>query len=218
MQILDQLFEGMEPAQFVSTRPGSAGEDRKAHYKNHNLPILQHIYMGNRAQDLECVINKTPGFRPFPCIVQKKHLLRFRIEFNHIRQRAAEGRQAGASIDKNPQYGPSDLWRSRALDDRKYQKDLVEFMTMMPVDADAHKWITQSSAYGDITLTDFHTEHWPWHLKSRANFEEICGAYNLDFLDYDQFIEHLSSVNYPPVSERLTLEIDHNFRTSWVWR
>jgi hypothetical protein len=214
-----QLFEfkGQLPM-FISTKPTSSGENRKAYYKNYNLPILQHMYMGDSKQPLHCVINQTPAFTEFPCVVQKKPLMRFRIEFNHIRQRAAEGRQAGSSIDKNCSYGPSELFRSRALDDPKYRGDLIEFMTMMPVDADAHKWITQSSAYGDITLTDFPHRHWPWHLKTAENFSEICTSYGLEFLNYDQFIDHLSGVHHRPIQERCVTELDNCWQTQWLWR
>jgi hypothetical protein len=219
MQLFDQLFEfqGQLPM-FISTKPDSSAENRKAHYKNYNLPILQHIYMGDPKSHLACVVNRTPAFAEFPCIVQKRPLTRFRIEFNHIRQRAAEGRQAGHSIDKNPQYGPSDLFRSRGLDDPKYRLDLIEFMTMMPVDADAHKWITQSSAYGDITLVDFAPEFWPWHLQSPENFRDVCERYKLEFLDYDQFIDHLSSPHHPPVHERVHCEINSMWQRVWTWR
>ena len=203
--MFDQLFEfeGTK-SMFVSTKPGTR-EDYKAQFKNHNLPILQHMYMGSRTTPLKCMITGTEGFQEFPCIVQKRPMMRFRIEFNHIRQRAAQGRQAGTSIDKNPNYGPSELFRSRGLDERRYRKDLIEFMCMMPVDADAHKWITQSSAYGDITLVNFATQHWPWHLQNEQNFLEICDHFQLDGLKYDQFVDHLSNIHHAPIHQRLSI-------------
>jgi len=219
MALFEELFDFQGTRlMFTSTKPDSSSENRKAHYKNYNLPILQHIYMGDSRRQLACAVNKTPAFSEFPCIVQKKPLTRFRIEFNHIRQRAAEGRQAGSSIDKNSNYGPSDLFRSRALDDPKYRRDLIEFMTMMPVDADAHKWITQSSAYGDITLVDFAPAYWPWHLQSKANFDDVCTTYGLEFLDYDQFIDHLSNPHHPPVAQRIHCEINDLWQRVWQWR
>jgi hypothetical protein len=206
MNCYNDLFEdAMDTNVFVSTKPQSSSENRKARYKNHNLPILRHMYMGDPDRELECMINGTSGFQEFPCIVQKRPLLRFRIEFNHIRQRAAEGRQAGASMDKNPLYAPSELWRSRELDCPQRQCDLVEFMTMMPVDADAHKWITQSSAYGDITLVDFPQQYWPWHLQSQSTFSQFTACYGLESLDYQDFIDHLSSNTQPPIRERLRI-------------
>jgi len=218
VDLFEELFECTGAKnRFVSTKPGTK-EDYKARFKNHNLPILQYVYMGDTGTELACTVNHTPAFAEFPCIVQKKPLTRFRMEFNHIRQLAAEGRQAGSSVDKHETYGPADLFRSRPLDDPKYAVDLVEFMTMMPVDADAHKWITQSSAYGNITLVDFAQANWPWHLQTKTNFDSVCDQYALDFLDYDQFIDHLSDIRYPPVRQRLYQSVTDDYRLTWSWR
>lgn len=187
---------------FTSTKPGTR-EDLKAHFKNHNLPILQHMYMGSPTVPLSCTVNSTPAFCNWPCVVQNKPMVRFLIEFNHIRQLATDKRQAGTSVDKSTGHDPSHLMRSRALDNPKHQADLVEFMTMMPVDANAHKWITQSSAYGNIVLTNFDYKNWPWHLKSSHNFKSFTSHYGLGSLDYHQFIDHLSNINHPPIRQRL---------------
>jgi hypothetical protein len=189
---------------FISTKPGSR-EDRKAYFKNHNLPILQEIYKGSREAPLTCCIFGTPPFMNFPCIVQKKNMDRFRIQFNHVRQKASSTRQSGISVDKHSIYEPSGLFRNRCLDDPKYKIDLIEFMTMMPVDVEAHSYISQSSAYGDITLKDFPKEYWPWHLQSPENFKYICDKYQLNFLDYNWFIDHLGNIDHPSIRDRVKI-------------
>lgn len=191
---------------FTSTKD-SYQENRKAELKNYNLPILQYMYMGSPMTPLQCSITQTAAFVAWPCIVQNKTLNYFRLDFNHIRQRATETRCAGTSVDKD-RYGPSDIFRARRLDNPKYVKDLVEFMCMMPISTEYHAYVSQSSAYGDITLSNFEHKYWPWHLKSEANFAEFTQKYSLDFIPYNKFIEHLSTITHSPIRQRLDYNPD----------
>jgi hypothetical protein len=197
---------------FASTKPGAAGEDRKARIKNHNLPILQHLYMGSRDQPLTCSVTGTPAFVSWPCVVRKQPMQRFRLDFNHIRQQQTGLRYAGTSLDKG-RYGPSDIFRTLALDREVYKRDLIEFMTIMPVSTEYHSYISQSSAYGDVTLKNFKRKIWPWALRTKSNFGKFTEAYGLDFLDYEQFIDHLSDITHPPIRSRCLSQNDQ-----WHWR
>ena len=191
---------------FITTKD-TYGENRKAEVKNHNLPILQEMYFGSKEKILECVFSRQPAFKKFPCLVQNKSLNRFTIEFNHIRQYQSGNRASGISLDKG-QYAPSDIFRTNRLDSPKYVKELIEFMTMIPVTKEVHSYISQSSAYGHITLKNYPKKNWPWHLKNKQNFDKFCKKYNLEFLDYDKFINHLCSINSPPIRERIQFNWD----------
>ena len=203
---------------FESTKPGSYGEDRKAQKKNHNLPILQFMYMGDADTALTCLVTGTPAFVEWPCLVQGRPLRRFRLDFNHIRQQQSGNRVAGTSLDKST-YGPSDIFRTVELDDTRRVRDLVEFMTMIPVCTEYHSYISQSSSYGDITLENYPKDQWPWHLKSRRNFAKFTKQFRLEWIDYRDFIDHLSSIDHPPVRSRCGT--DWNSKTlsaDWCWQ
>ena len=190
---------------FVPTKD-SPGEIRKAYRKNRNLPILQYMWMGHPLQPLACSLLGTPAFTEFPCLVRGSSLTRFRIEFNHIRQKARPGRQCGDSVDKDPGYGPSDLFRTHELDRAKYTLDLVEFMCIMPVSSEGHRYINQSSAYGDITLAHYDKKYWPWILQEDENFEEFIdwvGARSRIRFDREWLVDHLSSIDHSDVFHRV---------------
>lgn len=202
---------------FTSTKPGSYGEDRKAQKKNHNLPILQFMYMGDETLPLTCLVTGTPAFVEWPCLVQGKSLQRFRLDFNHIRQQQSGNRVAGTSLDKS-RYGPSDIFRTVALDDPLKVRDLVEFMTMIPVSTEYHSYISQSSSYGDITLKNYSKHYWPWHLKTRRNFKKFAKTFGLEWIDYANFIDHLSSTEHPAIRSRCDTNWNSKTRTAdWVW-
>jgi len=194
--------------QFVSTKPGAYQEDRKAEIKNYNLPILQYMYMGNCDTPLECLITKTPGFIAVNDFVTGRQKTRFRLDFNHIRQRASENRHAGHSVDKGSRV-PSGIFRETRFDnDLRY---LFEFMTIMPISTEYHSYISQDSAKGNITLTNFKKEYWPWVLQSKKNYNDFCGDYNLNGVKYEEFIDHLSHIHYPSINDRL--RYDYHTRT-----
>ena len=192
------LTEGL-PFHFVPTDLNKSSECGKARYKNMNLPVLQELYHGDPLHPLTCTITNELGFGSWPDLLTAQPKQRFEIDFNHIRQRATSGRQSGDSVDK---WGmdPSGLWRSTSL--AHSPADLVEFMCVMPVSKRAHRWITQDSAMGDITLKHFNQKHWPWHLQNKRNFDRIVKKYNLG-LDYSWFIDHLSNIEHPKINLRV---------------
>lgn len=204
---------------FVSTKD-TYGENRKARIKNHNLPILQHMYMGDKNIELKCMINGSSAFHYQNCWVRNTPITFFRIDFNHIRQRQSEGRQAGQSVDKG-HAGPSELFRARWLDRLDYQRDLIEFMTIMPVCTEEHSRISQSSAYGNITLLNFDKKYWPWHLQSDDNFNNFVKTWKLNSIKnftYERFIEHLSDINHPNIRKRIISGVGGNgyWQTAFV--
>lgn len=190
--------EGL-PYHFTPTNLELSQECAKARYKNINLPVLQELYHGNALDPLKCVITGEIGFSTWPDLITKAAKQRFEIDFNHIRQRANTGRQGGDSVDKWD-LDPSALWRTVSLADNP--QDLIEFMCIMPVSKRAHRWITQDSAMGDITLRHFEKQYWPWHLQSKHNFMHIVNKYDLG-LNYEWFIDHLSSVDYSNINLRV---------------
>lgn len=192
---------------FKSTKPGAYDEDRKALVKNHNLSILQYMYMGARDIPLACLVSGTPAFITTTDFGNpnfgnpNKTKKRFRIDFNHIRQRCSEQRSAGVSVDKS-KHTPSGLFRGRRLDEPKNIPWLIEFMTIIPVSTEMHSYISQDSTKNDITLKNFKKKTWPWFLKDANNFNKFCKDFKLDVLDYNLFVEHLSDVKYPPIHDR----------------
>lgn len=197
----------IQPDQFHATS-FTYQEIRKAHIKNLNLPILQYLYGGDPLKPLQCALGKTPAFADFPCIVRKVPINRFRIEFNHIRQALRPGKQAGDSLDKNPTYGPSGIFRAKPLERNQNIQDLLEFMCMMPVSSEAHGDINQSSAYGNITLMHYNHHQWPWVLQSQNNFQQFVdwiGAAQSIGVTRDWLVDHLSSVHYPNIRDRVKL-------------
>lgn len=188
---------------FVSSKPGYYGEDRKADIKNHNLPILQHMYMGSRETPLECLITGTPAFIQVPDFASGKSKVRFRLDFNHIRQRTTDHVHPGTSVDK--QTTPSAIFRETRFDDRasKSHLALFEFMCIIPVCTEYHSYISQDSSKNDLTLANYHPKSWPWALRTKKNYTEFTKAYGIDGIPYDQFIDHLSDIDQPPIYRRL---------------
>jgi hypothetical protein len=190
---------------FESTKPGAYAEDRKAKIKNHNLPILQYMYMGSRDTPLACLVSKTPAFVTTPDFGNPGQTkLRFRIDFNHIRQWSSDTRQSGTSLDKGTRI-PSAIFRDARFDSDlvHHAEYLIEFMTIMPVCTEMHSYISQDSAKNNITLTSFDTSMWPWVLQSAENFRQFCGDLDIPGLDYHAFIDHLSDIDHPPLQDRL---------------
>ena len=190
---------------FKSTKPNSHSENRKASIKNHNLPILQYLYMGSRDAPLACLITKTPAFietKDFGNIDSTK--VRFRLDFNHIRQKPTDKCHSGVSLDKCTR-APSAIFRETRFDDDYVQNSeyLIEFMTIMPICSEMHSYISQDSAKNAITLKSFDHNEWPWVLQSEENFNQFCKDLNLPGLNYKQFIEHLSDIDQPPLQQRL---------------
>ena len=190
---------------FESTKPGAYAEDRKAKIKNHNLPILQYMYMGSRHTPLACLVSKTPAFVTTPHFGNPGQTkLRFRIDFNHIRQWCSASRQSGTSLDKGTRI-PSGIFRDARFDSDlvHHTEYLIEFMTIMPVCTEMHSYISQDSAKNNITLNSFDPSMWPWVLQSAQNFRQFCGDLNIKGLDYHAFIDHLSDIDHPPLQDRL---------------
>lgn len=193
---------------FVSSKPGYYKEDRKADIKNHNLPILQHLYMGNRETPLECLVSKTPGFINVPDFATKKSKVRFRLDFNHIRQRTTDHVHPGNSIDKNTRV-PSGIFRETRFDDNvsKSKIALFEFMCIIPVCTEYHSYISQDSSKNDITLKSYSVDQWPWAIRSNSNYREFCKTYKIVGIPYEQFIDHLSNIDYPSIHQRLNYDL-----------
>lgn len=192
---------------FLPTKD-TPGEIRKADLKNYNLPILQDLYMGDSAKMLSCTVTGQPAFYPWPCLVKGQPKQRMTLDFNHIRQRwNPDTCAAGISVDKF-RYDPSGIFRGVKLDKAKYHLDLVEFLTIMPVNSQIHSYITQDSQSGDITLKNFDRAYWPWHLKHRDNWNTLAHRYAFDYISYDAMIDHLSDINYPTIRQRVQLNPD----------
>jgi len=192
------LTEGLK-FHFTPTNLELSRECGKARYKNMNLPVLQELYHGDPLHPLTCTITGEIGFSDWPDLLTNQSKQRFEIDFNHIRQRANYGRQGGISVDKWD-TDPSAIFREKSLEDSR--PDLIEFMCVMPVCKRAHRWITQDSAKGDITLQHFKQQYWPWHLQSKRNFNSIVKKYDLG-LDYEWFIDHLSTIDHPAINDRV---------------
>ena len=198
---------------FEPTRTDKSGERAKAKYKNHNLPILQYMYHGDVLTPLHCVVSGAPGWIDFPCIITKNKKQRFNVDFNHIRQEQLGANQAGTSKDKG-MYDPSHIFRSKRLNENPML--LLEFMTIMPVSQEVHKYITQDSALDHITLVNFDSKYWPWILQSRSNFDQFTNSFGLTDIDYNWFIDHLSDINQPTIASRVTVKpIDAQFGPIW---
>jgi hypothetical protein len=197
---------------FESTKPGTA-EDRKAEIKNHNLPIIQYMYMGSKDTPLCCVVSKTPAFtvtKDYGNPGQTK--TRFRIEFNHIRQKTTMSKSGGISLDKDTR-APSGIFRETRFDSEwvEHAKFLVEFMAIMPICTEVHKHVTQDSQKKDITLENFDNNERTWVLQSAKNFKQFCDDFELGDLNYTQFIDHLSNIGHAPLHDRLKWNKDRGF-------
>jgi hypothetical protein len=184
---------------FTPTNESLSGERRKAKNKNLNLTILQYMYNGNAIDPLRCLLSGAVGWVDYPCVVSNTPKQRFNIDFNHIRQQSTDNRIAGSSKDKGD-YDPSSIFRNTAL--IRSELDLIEFMCIIPVSQEYHRYITQDSAMGDITLTNFPVNCWPWFLKSKSNFSEFTHRFQVG-IHYEWFIDHLSDIRHPGIRNRI---------------
>jgi len=181
--------------QFQSTNSNLYGENRKAEIKNHNLPILNYLYHGDETTEIHCVMTKTSGFADVWCPVRKRQVQEFRLDFDHIRQKHDVYRKAvGISVDKTE--APSSIFRGYKLDEPRYKDKLIEMMCCWPICTEYHGYKSTSSQYGDVVLKDYPKEAWPWHLKSKKNFNAVCKRFGLE-LDYKWFIDSLNNVDSP---------------------
>ena len=190
---------------FTPTK-NTPNEIRKATIKTHNLPLLQYMYHGNSKTELHCLISGTSGFIDVYSPVSKRYEQRFRIDFDHIRQKQVPG-FVGTSIDKTD--APSDVFRRFRLDESETSRGtnikpyLIEMMTCMPICTEYHSYKTQDSTYGDIVLTDIPKKQWPWVLKNKTNYNKFCKKYELSEFSYEEFIAILSDINQPPITRIL---------------
>ena len=72
----------------------------------------------------------------------------------------------------------------------------------MPVCTEYHSYISQSSSYGDIVLNNFDRKTWPWHLRTKKNFDRFTKQYDLAHLDYKTLVDHLNDIDQPKISSR----------------
>jgi hypothetical protein len=196
----------------------TCGEWRKARIKNANLPVLQYMYNGDETDSLRCMISKTRGWVVIPDYGTEELKIRFRLDFNHVRQKCSTARQAGTSVDKS-ERGPSDIFRGWYLSPKNAQEgtfkdferkaNLIEFLTIMPVCTEHHSYISQDSAKSDLTLKNFSKDTWIWALQSPDNFNKAKEKLRFN-LDYDWFIDHMSNINYPNIRDRL-VELNFNY-------
>lgn len=194
----------------------TSGEIKKARIKNSNLPFLQFMYYGNPCTPLQCLITGRYGWVLGKDYGDQKPKKRFRIDFNHIRQKCNESRTSGVSLDKCDT--PSGLFRECYLDpnyknrvystkkrQRKRELDVLEFISIMPVCSEEHSFISQDSSKHDLVLTNFDKSTWAWCLKNSKNFNEtkdFLGIKHYD-VDYDFIIDHLSHINHDNLIPRV---------------
>ena len=183
---------------FKSTKPGSSSEDRYARNKNYNLSILNYMYMGDCDTVIRCLESGAEAFTNRYCYVKKQYVNTFTIEFDHIRQKYDKKSTNGHSIDKHEKLAPSQIFRGFKLDDSENKFKLIEMMCVWPLSKQMHGFKTISSQYGDIVLSDIDSNKWPWHLKSRSNFNRFCNMFDLQ-LQYDTFIDRLCDINIPNI-------------------
>ncbi len=173
-----------------------AGEIKKAYYKNLNLPVLQHIYMGDPTTPLTCLLTGEPGWVNFPDLVTGEPKTRFRLDFNHIRQRnrfllgLTRVKSPGVSVDKD--RDPSAIIRACDLGQAERRLRLMEMICCIPLTLEYHKYVTQDSSVNHVSLANYPAHSWPWVLKSRDNFETVQRTYwGSVLVDYDQLITML---------------------------
>lgn len=200
---------------FSASNPLSQDQRKRTQRKNHNWPILARLYFGSRTENMRCKINNTPAW--ITCLHLTGPLVGtphdfLCLEFNHIRQ-FHTGSGAGRSVDSTG--SPSGFYRDFILDkgDEKSRRLLLEFMCIIPVDKNAHAHITAESQRGHITLDSFGHASWPWAIQSSSNFAEICQEFGLRGIPYHALIDHLRSIQAPPLNNRLRYTNDCDF----VW-
>ncbi len=178
----------------------TAGEQRKAWYKNHNLPTLIRLWTGPRAQELRCAITGDPAFTRARCRVTGRDKWHFDIDFNHIRQEHNPVKRTGVSKDKT--HTPSDLFRTYSLENNP--KMLLEFVTMMPVNPTTHKHISTDSKWGNITLKSYRRSEWPWCLRTLRNWSSTQRRFPcLAQIPYQWIRDHLEQIDHPPITARV---------------
>lgn len=205
----------IELTEYFIPTASTSGEYRKARIKNANLPILQYIYNGNEQAPLECKISKTHGWVNVSDYGTKINKSRFRIDFNHVRQKCTSKRQSGKSLDKGNK-SPSDIFRGSYFDpgmvgpgtnkDFERKLNLIEFLTIMPVCTEYHSYISQDSAKSDLTLNSFPKDTWIWALQNSNNFEIVKEKYRFN-LDYEWFIDHMTNIHYDNIRTRIINQI-----------
>lgn len=213
-EYLNTKFKLLE--QFTPTA-NSSSEIRKARIKNANLPFLQYMYHGDPETPLHCLITGQHGWVHRNDYGTGKQKSRFRLDFNHIRQKCNDLRTAGESLDKYT--SPSSIFRASYLDpsyesrayiiqerQKQRERDVFEFMCIMPICSEEHSFISQDSAKSDLVLTNFAKETWAWCLQSAENFEKtkkFLGIIHYKFIDYDFIIDHLSNIEHNDIRFRL---------------
>lgn len=188
----------------------TSSERRKAHYKNLNLPILQHWYHGDPQQTLTCSLTGTPGFLEDRDRVTGEPVMRFRLDFNHIRQQnrfllgLTKTKSPGISVDKT--RDPSSIFRSQDLSLARNRMQMLEFMTCNLVSVEQHKYITQDSSKNHVSLDHFPESTWAWGLQTRDNFDEFQQRYWGDRLvDWEEFVDLLRDPLAPPFWHRFQI-------------
>jgi len=187
-----------------------SGERRKAHFKNLNLAVLQHWYHGDPNSDLRCLLTNEPGWSQHQDWGTGESVLRFRLDFNHIRQqnrfllKLTKTKSPGVSVDKT--RDPSAIFRSQDLSLWANRMSLIEFMCCQCISSEQHKYVTQDSAKSHMSLQRFPRETWAWGLQSRENFDQFQLTYwSKTPIDYDEFVNMLSDPLAKPYYTQLQI-------------
>lgn len=186
------------------------GEIKKAYFKNLNLPVLQHIYMGDPSRPLTCLLTGETGWVSVPDLITGEPKTRFRLDFNHIRQRnrfllgLTRVKSPGTSVDKV--RDPSSIIRACDLSKATNRIRLMEMICCIPLTLERHKYVTQDSSLNHVSLAYFPAHSWPWVLQSRDNFEQVQQQYwGSTLVDYDQLITMLMDPLAEPFYTQFTL-------------
>jgi len=174
---------------YQPSNPNHPGEVKKAQIKNWNLPILNFIYNGDPNEPIKCMVLGELGFvKRKRRNIDQEHWA-FVLEFNHICQKFIYG-TTGKSIHKD-NGEPSDLIRRYYLTDKWEYLD--ELLKCIPLSRREHDFITNDSQYGDIDLSCFEIEEWPWVIRCRENYEFFLAVFDIDnlvlFPDYDEYMK-----------------------------
>ena len=178
----------------------STSEVRRSKNRNANAIHLQYMYNGDSMVPLKCLMTDTVGIVQRPVPLKESVISMMDIEFNHIVQ------INGVSIHKS-NTEPSDLFRGADMSNRPER--LLEFMKIIPLAPNVHKYITTLSKQKDMNIdinilkeiskhyTGSYTHGIPWVLKNKNNFNIFCEDYNLNLLnlDYEGFIKSLTINN-----------------------
>lgn len=136
--------------------------------------------------------------------------MRFRVDFNHIRQQnrfllgLTRVKSPGVSVDKT--HDPSSLFRSRDLSRVENRMSMLEFMCCNVVSVEEHKFITQDSSKNHISLDHFPEDTHPWGLQCRDNFEQFQNCYwGSTLIDWEEFTDLLRDPLAPPFWHRFQI-------------